>query len=482
VKRTVATLPFRDHLTAKLGTEGPIGELALFVTTDLRALQLDGTSLRNYLTTDGPVDKDYVWGEWNKLTVVEAERENAGLQIADADITNASDLELPDMPVSVLSGTLGRLCQERLARFPLAYAWPALLGAAAPHIASRAEQRTNLYVALVGPVHSGKSVVIDQATRLVASPAISMKAGSAEGLLAFLKDQAGDGVLWLPDELSHTLDKAAISNASFAAHLSTLFYSEKGAITVVKGKVVSYDIRLSLLAGIVDEKFSEGFGSATTLGLYDRFLFGQCPTGFRYRYRPFEGNPAYVPPPVVDGKKRIELVAPAVTESVRMAMDAMAERESLNTRVLEIALRTALISAAFDRVEKLDAENMFQNYLEPAWELARYQERVRKLLQPNEGKTYDGQITHKLLSYLQAHASDHRWIVLRDMLRATHVNNFGSPAVERVIRSLEFSEDIEVAKQKAPGQKSGPGRQLVRLVKVTEKSTGGELGTKPPLK
>jgi hypothetical protein len=46
-------------------------------------------------------------------------------------------------------------------------------------------------------------------------------------------------------------------------------------LTIARGKAVNFNARLSLVGGIVDEKFDDAFGSATTSGLYDRFLFGQ---------------------------------------------------------------------------------------------------------------------------------------------------------------------------------------------------------------
>ena len=63
-----------------------------------------------------------------------------------------------DTPESVLDGRLGEISQRRLAHFPIAYSWGALVtaaGALIPH--SNGPLRTNLYWCPVGPQGSGKS-------------------------------------------------------------------------------------------------------------------------------------------------------------------------------------------------------------------------------------------------------------------------------------------------------------------------------------
>jgi len=72
----------------------------------------------------------------------------------------------PDLPVECLDGWLGKVCAERMADFPRAYAWPALLVAASV-LVPRMKSPCNLFVALDGPVGSGKSCAFEKAFHLM---------------------------------------------------------------------------------------------------------------------------------------------------------------------------------------------------------------------------------------------------------------------------------------------------------------------------
>jgi len=95
------------------------------------------------------------------------------------------------MPESVLDGKLGQICKERmLPDLPVAYAWPGTLGRATGTVELSATPgykdkiNTNLYVALVGPVHSGKSRRFKGLANCSGVPADKLMAGSVEGMLA----------------------------------------------------------------------------------------------------------------------------------------------------------------------------------------------------------------------------------------------------------------------------------------------------------
>jgi DnaB helicase-like protein len=369
----------------------------------------------------------------------------------------AEAINLPDMPESVLDGRLGEICQKRMRGFPIAFSWLPLLTAAGALVRPTSNTlRTNLYTALVGPPHSGKSQAIDQANFLMdLKPPIleDLKAGSAEGAWKDMGDRGGAAVLLSTDELSHLLEKAQISNASFSYVLNTAFYKDAANLTIARGAKVNFNCRLSLIGGIVDEQFEDSFGGATTGGLYDRFLFGQCPTGCdEYLYRPQEGRAAF----------EDQLDECPVNREVWEARDEMAKREKLNPRLLELALRSAAICAAFDGRHELRARD-----LGPAWELARYQNRVRLLLRPNPGKNFEAQIAARIVNYLNRHASDGGWLVLREVLRATRASDYGPSVAERAMQAMTFSGSIEQSSQ-AVGK--GQKRRLVRLPVETPKS------------
>jgi hypothetical protein len=349
------------------------------------------------------------------------------------EIAGATELNLPDMEEAVLCGRLGEICQRRLKAFARAYAWPALLAAASTCVSVRSEMSriaVNLYVALVGGVGTGKSQASERANHILGVEPETIMAGSAEGLLEKIGDRGGKPVLVAPDELSHLLEKGQIANASLPFVLNRLFYHDKVDLTVAKRKQITFSARLSLVGGIVDENFGDGFSSASTSGLYDRFMFGQCPTGFQFEYRPVEGLAEF------DPSSRLEI--PRIHPNVWDEKDRIIRDEKMNPRLLDISIRVALICAAFDGKEILCAED-----LASAWALARYQQRVRALLQPNPGRNHEAQVALKILSYLDTHAPEGKYLKLRDVLTAVHAYEYGPSTCERVVGALIFGGDVD---------------------------------------
>jgi hypothetical protein len=386
-------------------------------------------------------------------------------------IMKAEELKLPDMPASVLCGKLGEICRSRLADFPIAYSWLSVLAAASVLVKPHPMRRCNINVCLVGPVHYGKTQAQERANflfRLAEQGLVEeVKSGSAEGLLEKIGDRGGSPALWFPDELSHVLEKAQIQNASFPSVLNSLFYKDSNALTVQRRKQVKFNARLSIAGGVVEENFGNSFGAATTAGLYDRFLFGLFPTGsFEYSYRPMEGPPLFnlapapretlFDPQSMSGGPRVE--SPEIHSSVFDASDAIRKEEKIEPRLLELCLRTALICAAWDGKSELRASD-----LGPAWELARYQQRVRVVLQPNPGRNFDGIVAHKIINYLKLHTEGEKWLSWREVYRATKIMDFGSSVAERSMNSLAFAGQIERTIIRPP--KGGPEKVLIRLAR-----------------
>jgi hypothetical protein len=214
--------------------------------------------------------------------------------VAPEGVIETSVLDVPDMPSAVLDGWLGDIRRTRMAAFPIAYAWPALVTAASV-LVPRSGVRTNLYCALVGEKGTGKSQAYENAFNLVGlqdPTLLKLKSGSAEGLAAKIGDVGGATRLFFTDELEHLLLEAAIEGSTFASFLSSAYYEDLQDLTIARGRLVRFNARLTVAGGVVEEKFDDLFGAATTGGFYDRFVFGQCPTGFRFDYRPFTGGPA----------------------------------------------------------------------------------------------------------------------------------------------------------------------------------------------
>jgi hypothetical protein len=142
---------------------------------------------------------------------------------------------------------------------------------------------------------------------------------------------------------------------------------------------------------------------------------------------------------------------------VRAARDAVAKQEKINPRILEIALQAAAICAAFDRRQQLRAEE-----LSAAWEMARYQDRVRIVLAPNPGKNFEAQVVHKIMNYLNRHAPNGQLIRLRDLLNGIRAIDFGPSIVERTLAAMALSGTIVLSEQasRSPGRKA----RLIGLV------------------
>lgn len=355
---------------------------------------------------------------------------------------------LQDMPEEVLDGWLGEICRTRMVAFPRAYAWPALVTCAGALVKSKS--RTNLFLALVGPSGSGKTQAIEWAYKLlgITDPILlRLKSGSAEGLSNRIGNVAGAHRLFFPDELLHTMEKAQIEGASFASFLNSAYDQDSEPLTIAKGKEIDFNCQLSLMGGLVDGKFGAAFGNKTTGGLYERFIFGQCPEGVVHLYRPFEGDPVLETSTVFEQMEdRLQEpperpVEVTIDPSVWKQTDQWLKEEPELKRSVQNAVRVAVICAAFDKREILYGKD-----LAPALEFARYQTAVRKLLQPNEGENPQGVLTHQFLSHLDRHAPDGRTLGEREMLNSTNAYRFGPGIAEQVLRALEFNGDIERVK------------------------------------
>jgi len=368
-------------------------------------------------------------------------------------------LALRDMPEDALDGRLGDICSTRMKDFPRAYGYLALLGVGSVLAPRCAKIRTNLYVAPVGGVHTGKSMAIRCAEGLLNPPEdsiLKLMSGSAEGLVADTSAALGEARLYAPDELRHMLEKAQIEHASFASILNRAFYEDEFRLRVARQQQLDFNCRLSILGGVPDDLFGDLFGSATIGGFYDRFIFGLCPTGFTYDYKPFDGIPALyrgsTPWPV----------AVAVDHSVWEAKSAwLKDDPNLNPRVVEIGLRVAVICASFDGRTILRGENLGATLA-----FVRYQTKVRELLQPNPGITLDAKLAHKILEKLRR-IPPCQWINRRAVERSVHTERFGPSQVERTFASLFFNGEIE--------RMTDGSKKLIRLA-VEELAAESEKG------
>jgi hypothetical protein len=353
-----------------------------------------------------------------------------------------------DMPASCLDGWLGEICRTRMADFPRAYAWPALLVAASVLVPRETKSRTNLFVDLDGPIHSGKSSAFEKAFHLMSltKPALmQLKTGSAEGLAEYTGETGGAARLLYPDELAHLLEKSMIERSSLPRFLTTAFYQDEQILTVAKRKVVTFNARLSVAGGTVDNEFGDLFGHATTGGLHDRFLFGKCPTGYQYLWQDFsEEAAAFVPAGDSDAMFSTsghQPVPAALQGDVWQERNRWIKEIGIQPRVAEICLRCAVICASFDGRQTLTAE-----MLGPALELAKYQTRVRIILQPNPGENPDARCAFAIRNWLTRNAPNGQRVGRRDLYLGTHAARLGPGVFDRALLHMEFNGEIESSK------------------------------------
>jgi hypothetical protein len=347
--------------------------------------------------------------------------------------TPSKDGQLRDMPDAVLQGRLGEICQKRLSRSPLAYAWPATLTVASALIPDHEPTvRTNLYTGLVGPVHSGKSQTIDHAVRILGiAPPVLMDtvAGSAEALTRETASAEGQPRLFSPDELGHPLEKLKIERSSFSFILNTAYYKSKFRVLMGKKENTDFNCWLSILGSLVEDRFSDLFNFATCGGLYDRFMFGLSPGNFQYEYRPFEG-------PVESFRTVPVAIHPHVWEA-KSSWERM--HPGSNPRILEISIRAATICASFDGKTVLKVDD-----LGPHFQLAKYQHRIREILKPNPGENFEARLAHKFLDYLARHGG--KFVSRREMYRHTRAYDLGPSIADRALSVLQANGDVEITK------------------------------------
>jgi hypothetical protein len=376
------------------------------------------------------------------------------------EIKEAVALSNDDMSLECLDGWLGEVCRTRMLNdFPVAYAWPALLSAASVLVTKDlipAEQRANLYVGLIGPVESGKTSAFNAAFRLLglkddsraetaANELVRLKAGSGEGLAYVIGDQHEMSKLVFVDELKHLLIKLNYTGATFAELLNDIYYRDVNRLVVAGRKEIMFSCRMSLAGGVPEDGFAETFGAGTTGGLHSRFLFGVCPSNHIFSYRPLSGELSalnrsteseYGEPIENPRPSRVEISADAWAETRRWRTEL-----KLNGRNIELAVKAAMIAAAFDNRGTLTAAQ-----LGPALAFAKYQENMHRRFEPNPGKNGEAIVADNVLRYLRERGQLGEWLNRRKMLHDINAYREGPGTANRALSNLAQFNEIELGK------------------------------------
>jgi hypothetical protein len=339
--------------------------------------------------------------------------------------------------------------------WPMSLALPALVTAASVIVPPMPRQEslilgddsmTNLYTALIADVGAGKSQVIEWAARAIGiyEPPIGQhyfegKFGSAEQMLKSLhKKQSvftSKSVLINPDEWAHLFAKAAIPEASFPTVLTTSFYRRNQIVTVGGqggGTEYALNLAMSFIGGIVEQDFDTVFGANTLGGLYDRFLFGRGPDGFKWNYQPC---------PIVQNRHWTEwnLRPVRIDESVYEVLKQWVKENPRVGRIAEVCSRIAVIYASLDGRPVVTGKD-----IEPLKSLALYQVSLRQVFRPNPGVTTDAVYANKALDWVNKNAP--QWVSVRLLKKALFrlEEKLGPQVAERALMSLARSGRIEL--------------------------------------
>jgi hypothetical protein len=372
------------------------------------------------------------------------------------------------MPESAMYGWLGKKAREL--QTPLGFAYPAMLTVFAARLNSFPKQvRPTLYTSLTGPVHGGKTETIKRAIASLDFPDPETVKwtvpGSDRGLINIFgskkkdnKDEAfGLGTaktrLLAQDELRNALAKACINGSSLPSTLSSLWSQDEAGAADKTGEHVAL-VRLNILGALKaddPDEFAEVFGKQSTSGLYDRFIYGIAPKGWKYTL--WEPNKEIRCPsnPVISPR------------CFQMLAEWRDEDPAARGRLGEVALRVAYISGAANHDKEVSEECMHA-----ALEFVAWQEAIRSGYRAGVGEGLDALATNAILNVLEK--VDGKWIVWREVAQKKNwYRKFGAAALSRVRESL--SKSGMTVEETEEDEKSRPRRTgRLRLRKAEDDS------------
>jgi hypothetical protein len=244
-------------------------------------------------------------------------------------------------------------------------------------------------------------------------------------------------VLINPDEWAHLMAKAGIPDSSFAKTLTTSFYHRRHTVTLGGqggGRDLDIPFALSFIGGIVEEEFDTVFNASSLGGLYDRFLFGLIPEGFKWSYRAFPHDH----PIFENGYLPIKPVSVTVDGSVYEVIKEW-NRDPALGRVVEICTRVATIFASIDGRDIITGAD-----LEAMKLLADNQQAIRGKYRPNPGENHDAIFANTIMNWVKTHAQ--QWRSLRELQQGTnyHRSKLGPSVAFRALKALAGERQIEL--------------------------------------
>lgn len=348
-----------------------------------------------------------------------------------------------DMPEAAMYGLLGKYAHWMQAPFPWAYTslLTVFAGLGVDAGAQVSSVRPTLYTCLLGAPGSGKSVSIKRAKALLQPGSgnyCTTTPGSDRGLVILLNSTlaksasplANNAVCLTQDEYKDTFAKINIQGSSLAPLLCTLYYEDEGG-SANKHGVHETSVRMSMLGGLAITDvtdFQAIFGSNTTAGLYDRFIFAPGPKDWAWdHFWTVPPTPPILPVAVELGREQYE--------AINRWADACRALGQDPGRLKEIALRVAVISSSANGDSKVtDAA------VAAAIEFSKWQAKVRETYGPGVALNQDAQVSAAILDGLEALAKKTgkvSWVKWREFVNSRNLNRkFGSPMVTRNRDSL----------------------------------------------
>ncbi len=378
----------------------------------------------------------------------------------EAAITNVDPIHFPE---SCMYGWLANKAREL--ETPLGFAYPAMLTVFAATITSEpSEVRPTMFTCLIGPVHCGKSETIKRAIAsfdYFDSEVVKWTVpGSDRGLINIFggkkkkdKEQPQGIVgtktrLLAQDELRNTIAKANISGSSLPSTLCSLWSQDEAGAADKTGEHAAM-VKLNILGALKaddPEDFAEVFGKESTSGLYDRFVYGIAPRGWKYN--------VWVP-----NKEGRSPSGPSFPpHCFKMLSEWRDQNPEVRGRLGEIALRVAYVSAAANHDKEINEVSM-----RAALEFVTWQESIRVGYRAGMGEGTDAQCTNAILSVLEK--VEGKWIKWREVaVKKNWYRKYGSRVLSATRDSLlKSGMTIEETTDDEDGKPKRTGRIRLRL-------------------
>ena len=375
------------------------------------------------------------------------------------------------MPEECMYGWIGDFC--RTLGCPLQVAYPMALaffaGNGIPYYRSGGEEvRTNLNVCAIGPKGWGKSRTYKRIKMSfvysVPGQIIEKYPGSEIGLVELLggkkakdedeADMLPKSFLLYQDELRSTFTKAGIENSALPFMINHLFSEDEYGTASKRGHYVCHP-KLSIIGGLTCDQpgeFADVFGKATTNGTYDRFIFTETPEWeFDDKWKPVHDD-------LLNFRRPKGCRVPDVVFD--MKRDWVAKNRESRTRLGEIALRIALVSASMNHDSEVREECM-----EKALMFCEWQEAVRYKYRPSDMDSVDGKCQEAIERALKLHPG--KFISWRKLCKKYNLYRHGSTVLGRVLKAMIAEQQVEEAYIDAE-TKEGKKRKRMRYVKLAD--------------